>query len=289
MKFSKLSLLHLLWKSRIFIQNMTVPICSGHFFFLNATIQIFISSTDGFSAKNRVLVSFFLNWSDIPSNILLLFLCKEEIICSRCSSGIGNLPWCIISVMLPVLGQAAGGAWANCAVISYHTTRGNSPHKIQLCCLQGSLTRTIGALLILMFFRILTMYRSLASIRILLTYLTWLGPTTHGAAWAGKTSALVTKTEHRNRTEWNHMKDWKARWPWRFCVLIMTWFYLHYEWLQIPYIPFALVKDGIDSYPSHVEHYSLPGKKPKRWLVREGRGEGGQGEYKEDAETSLKL
>lgn len=53
----------------------------------------------------------------------------------------------------------------------------------------------------------------------------------------------------------------------------------------MPYIPFALVKGGINSYPRYPEYHSLSGKKPK--FVREGRGKDGQGKYREELKLKL--
>lgn len=68
----------------------------------------------------------------------------------------------------------------------------------------------------------------------------------------------------------------------------MTSFYLHCEFLRIPYIPLALVNDGMSSCPSHAEYHSLPGKKAQTLVCKGRKGRGWKGRVWRRAEAPLK-
>lgn len=94
-KFSKLSLLHLLWKS-IFTQKMTASMCSVQLFFLNAPVRMLIFGSDGFHAKTWAKVSFFLN-----SFLLLIASFWTLIFFSFCKEEVYALGVVLVSVILP--------------------------------------------------------------------------------------------------------------------------------------------------------------------------------------------
>lgn len=135
-----------------------------------------------------------------------------------------------------------------------------------------------------MLFMILTLYRSLASMMILLIYLTWLGPTTHGCVWAGKVSAL----SQRSNTATGQTAQMKSG----DCEDLEFWLWLHFTYI--------VNSCGSLTFPWHwwmmvwapalatLSTTASLAKKNKRWFVREGRGEGGQGEYEEELKHLLK-
>lgn len=93
-KFSKLSLLHLLWKSTN-TQKMTATIYSLQLFFLDAPVRMFIFGIDGFHAKTWAKVSLFLN------SFLLLIASSWTLIFSFCKEEAYALGVVLVSVILP--------------------------------------------------------------------------------------------------------------------------------------------------------------------------------------------